>query len=216
MQLALSVALAMAYVAAAVALGALTPWKHEFGALYWFLVPTVGLTCLGLGIAEIVQRIAPVPWRSRGSLGARPRRVHLSWRTAVRAPAILPVLFFPWYLVSLLWTLSSEVGPRSIVAVIAGLALLGLALSIRKLRRELRLLRDGSVALAYVEHRTNSGDDPWEWIRYWFVTAAAEVVSGRAFDRGYRVTEGSNVPVFYDPRRPHDHIAACACWLEAD
>jgi hypothetical protein len=41
------------------------------------------------------------------------------------------------------------------------------------------------------------------------------VVSGRAYDRGYGAREGSTVPVFYDPRRPENHIAACACWLEA-
>ena len=214
MQLALSIGLAVLYVTLAVALGALSPWRHELGILYWFLIPTVGLTCGGMAVAQLVQRISPFPWTAARGLGPPPRAVHLSWRAAVRAPSILPVLFFPWYLVSMFWKAGGR-GPRSIVAVIAALALLALGLSIRKVLREIRLLRDGAVALALIEHRTNTGEDPWEGILYSFATADGAAVSGRAFDRGYGVREGSTVPVFYDPGKPKDHIAACACWLEA-
>jgi hypothetical protein len=213
MQLAFSIGLATLYVGVALALGALSPWKHEFGILYWFLVPTVGLTCGGLAIAHLVQRFAPIPWSAERDLRSPPRRVHLSWRAAVRGPAILPVLFFPWYLVSLLWS-AADTGARFIAAVIVALALVAVALSVRKLRREFRLLRDGAVAMALIEHRTNTGEDPWEGTRYQFVTVDGAVFSGRAYDRGYGVRKGSTVPVFYDPKRPEDHIAACACWLE--
>lgn len=215
MQLAFFIGLATLYVSLSLALGALSPWKYEFGILYWFLVPTVGLTCGGMAIAQLVQRIAPIPWIAERGFGFPPRRVHLSWRAAVRGPSILPVLFFPWYLVSLTWG-TGDHGARSIATVIVALALVTVALVIRKLHRETRLLGDGAVAMALIEHRTNTGEDPWEAIRYRFVTADGVAVSGRAYDRGYGVCEGEIVPVFYDPERPKDHIAACACWLEAD
>ena len=215
MQLAFFIGLATLYVSLSLALGALSPWKYEFGILYWFLVPTVGLTCGAMAIAQLVQRFAPIPWNAEQSFGFPPRRVHLSWRAAVRGPSILPVLFFPWYLVSLTWR-TGDRGARSIAAVIVALAFVAVALVIRKLHRETWLLRDGAVAMALIDHRTNTGEDPWEAIRYRFMTANGVAVSGRAYDRGYGVLEGSIVPVFYDPKRPKDHIAACACWLEAD
>src|SRR5262245_10317711 len=215
MQLAFFLGLATLYVGLSLALGALSPWKHEFGILYWFLVPTVGLTCGAMALAQLVQRFAPIPWLAQRGFGATPRRVHLSWRAAVRGPAILPVLFFPWYLVSLLWRAGGR-APRSIAAVLVALSLLAVAVSIRKLRRELRLLRDGAVAMALIDHRTSTGEDPWEAIRYHFTTAGGVGVTGHGFDRGYGVQEGGIVPVYYDPDRPKDHIAACACWLEAD
>ena len=215
MQLAFFIGLATLYVGLSLALGALSPWKYEFGILYWFLVPTVGLTCGAMAIAQLIQRFAPIPWTAERNFGSTPRRVHLSWRAAVRGPAILPVLFFPWYLVSVIWK-TGDRGGRFIAAVIVAIALVAVALSIRKLRREVRLLRNGAVAMAFIDYRTNTGEDPWEGIRYHFMTVNGVAVSGRAYDRGYGVGEGSTVPVFYDPNRPKDHIAACACWLEAD
>jgi len=215
MRLTSFIGLAALYVGLSLALGALSPWKYAFGILYWFLVPTVGLTCGAMAIAHLVQRLAPIPWIDEQGFGFPPRRVQLSWRAAFRGPAILPVLFFPWYLVSSFWTIGGR-GPRFIAAVIVALALLAVALALRKLHREVRLLRDGAVAKALIDHRTNTGEDPWEGVRYHFMTADGMPVSGRAYDRGYGVREGSIVPVFYDPKRPKDHIAACACWLEAD
>src|SRR4029450_11122021 len=165
MQLAFFILLAILYVSLSLALGALSPWKYEFGILYWFLVPTVGLTCGGMAIAPPAQRFAPIPWIAERGFGLPPRSVHLSWRAAVRGPSILPVLFFPWYLVSLFWRTGNR-SARSIAAVIVALVLLAVALSIRKLRRETRLLRDGAVAMALIDHRTTTGEDPWEAIRY--------------------------------------------------
>jgi len=214
MRLALYIGLATLYVGLALALGALSPWKYEFGILYWFLVPTVGLTCVAMAVAQIVQRLAPIPWIAARGFGFPPRRIHLSWRAAVRGPSILPVLFFPWYLISSSWRIGG--GARFIAAVLVGLALVAVALAVYKLHREIRLLRDGAVAMALIDHRTSTGEDPWEAIRYRFMTSNGMAVSGRAYDRGYGVREGSIVPVFYDPNRPKDHIAACTCWLEAD
>ena len=215
MQLALAIGLAALYVVLAVALGALSPWQHDLGILYWFLVPTVGLTCAGFALAQLVQRLAPVPWNAARGPGLPPRCVHLSWRAAARGPALVPVLFFPGYLATSFWKVG-ERGPRSIAAVIVALALIAVALIARKLKREMRLLRDGSVAMARIDHRTNTGEDPWEGIRYSFTTSDGLAVLGSAYDRGYGLFEGSTVPVFYDPQRPKDHLAACACWLETD
>src|SRR5262245_33692029 len=215
MQLALFIGLGTLYVGLSLSLGALSPWKYEFGIIYWFLVPTVGLTCVGMAIAQLVQRLAPIPWLAARSFTSTPRRVHLSWRAAVRGPSILPVLFFPWYIVSVAWQ-AGERGGRIMAGAIVAVALVAVTLSIRKLHREIRLLRNGSVTMALIVHRTDTGEDPWEGIRYHFLTPDGMAVSGRAYDRGYGVREGSMVPVFYDPKRPKDHIAACACWLEAD
>ena len=87
MQLVFFIGLATLYVGLSLALGALSPWKYEFGILYWFLVPTVGLTCGAMAIAQLVQRFAPIPWIAERGFGFPPRRVHLSWSAAVRGPA---------------------------------------------------------------------------------------------------------------------------------
>ncbi len=55
------------------------------------------------------------------------------------------------------------------------------------------------------------------WLRmYHFITPSGVAVSGRAYDRGYGVREGSDVPVFYCANNPKDHVAACGCWFEVD
>jgi len=51
---------------------------------------------------------------------------------------------------------------------------------------------------------------------YHFITPSGVAVSGRAYDRGYGVREGSDVPVFYCANNPKDHVAACGCWFEVD
>ncbi len=69
--------------------------------------------------------------------------------------------------------------------------------------------------MALVHGRQATG----EWtdrIAYHFMTAAGTAVSGRVWDAGYDVPEGSSVPVFYDANNPRDHVVACACWFEAD
>src|SRR5262245_52382592 len=188
MQVLLSLGLASLYVSLSLALGALSPWKYEYGILYWFLVPTVGLTCGGMAIAQLVQRFAPISWIAARGLGLPPRRVHLSWRAAVRGPSILPVLFFPWYLVSVSWQVGDG-RARFIAISIVTLALLAVGLSIRKLYREIHLLRDGAVAMALIDHRTTTGEDPWEAIRYRFMNADGMAVSCSDYARWCGVQE---------------------------
>src|SRR5213594_3268905 len=91
MQLAGAIALSIFYVGLSLALGG---WNAR-NALYWFLVPICGVTCCALFVAHVVPRLLPTPWAIERRFGRPPRRVHLSWRTAVRVPAGLPLLLFP-------------------------------------------------------------------------------------------------------------------------
>ena len=99
------------------------------------------------------------------------------------------------------------------LVVVLALAVLA-RLSIKRWR-EIRLLRDGEVTMAIVHSRQVTG----EWtdrIAYQFKTARGETVSGRAWDSGYNVSEGSSVPVFYNADNPKEHVVACASWFEAN
>lgn len=210
--------LSVFYVGLSLALGAF-PAKETFAQnmLYWFLVPIVGVTCLGLFVAQLAPRFMPIPWEAGHNFGSAPRRVHLSLRTAVRSPAVLPLLLFPTRLFSMMWMVEPGFGfPRRIVAVVVALSAIVIAFMMRRGRRELRLLRRGDVAMGIIAHRTNSGEDPFEIVRYQFTAADGVALSGSAYDKGYRLREGASVPVFYDPKNPTDHAAACGCWFEAE
>jgi hypothetical protein len=42
------------------------------------------------------------------------------------------------------------------------------------------------------------------------------MVSGRGWDVGYAIIEGSFVPVYCGTGDPENHVVACGCWFEAD
>jgi hypothetical protein len=52
-------------------------------------------------------------------------------------------------------------------------------------------------------------------IAYHFTTNRGVTVSGRGWDIGYGVREGSSVPVFYDAGDPGDQVVACSSGFEA-
>lgn len=81
--------------------------------------------------------------------------------------------------------------------------------------REVRLLRGGETAMGVVDWHSNIGEGT-ERITYHFMTAGGTTVSGRGWDAGYGVLEGSSVSVFYDANNPRDHVVVCGCWFEAD
>lgn len=176
----------------------------------WFFGPTA-MTALGGFIAYRASAVLPVPWE-RGQPPARPpRRVRLSWRAALRLPSFLAFLVTPLSMVAILrmhFTL------RWAYPAAAALAALVLGLIARRRLREVRLLRDGRVAMAVVESRIVC-----EWpdqITYAFTTPVGMPVRGRGNDLDYHVPVGSRVPVYYAAADPADHVVATACWFEAD
>jgi len=208
MQLAVAFALTVLYVGISLTLGGIRP---RSGVPWWFFVPGA-VAFFASMIATVMSAKLPMPWGNKRRYGSPPRHVHLSWRAAVRLPVLVPALLIPWHVLSIL---RMHFDLDWVVYLLATIALAVLPLVALRRRREIRLLRDGEVAMALVLGRENTE----EWsnrIAYRFSAADGATVSGRVWDAGYGVLEGSRVPVFYDANNPKDHVVACACWIEAD
>ncbi len=208
MQLAVTIVLTVLYVGLSLTLGGLRP---ENGMPWWFFVPCA-VALFASFVATRLFAILPIPWVNKPRQGTPPRRVHLSWRGAVWFPVWAPALIVPWHFLSIL-RMHFDLG--WVLYLLGTLALAVLARVALRRRREIRLLRGGQAEMALVDARQASG----EWtdrILYHFGTAAGTTVSGRVWDVGYGVLEGSSVPVFYDADNPGDHVVACACWFEAE
>jgi len=208
MRTAVAVVLTALYLGVSLTLGAVRPGG---GFPLWFFVPAV-LSSLAMFAAEGISAVLPMPWTAKRRYGSPPRRVRLSWRSAVRLPPIAPVFVLPWNFFSILRLHFAVTWVLYVVAPPAALALAALAL---RLRREIRLLRSGAVAAGVIDDRSNIGEGDDE-IAYRFAGPDGESVSARARERGYPVRAGSLVPVFYDVDNPRNHVAACASWFEAD
>jgi len=117
----------------------------------------------------------------------------------------------PYYII---WILRMHVDIGWVLYIIILLVAVALAIIVRKRMREVRLLRNGRLAMGVVDGRYGS-----EWpdeITYLFITRDGTTVQGRGNDLDYDVPVGSSVPVFYAADNPRDHIVATACWFEAD
>jgi len=204
MRLAVAIALTILYVGISLAIA----WVHPENALWAFFPPVIVTTCAVIA-AERISAALPVPWPR--TYGPPLRRIHLSWRAAVRVPAMLPWLVFPWLVFS---ALTMHFGLRVWLIPVAPLPLV-LGLLTRRCRRELRLLRGGEMAMGFVDDRTRSGGGD-ERVAYHFMAAGGGMIVGKSADAGYSLREGSTVPVFYDSSNPRDHVAACGCWFEAE
>ena len=89
------------------------------------------------------------------------------------------------------------------------------AIMARGRRCEIRLLRDGESVLGRIERRSDIGEGA-DRLALHFTTADGTAVSGRGWDIGCGVIEGSAVPVFFEAGDPRDHVIACSCWYEAE
>ena len=208
MQIAVTIALTVLYVSLSLTLGGV----HSNNGPWWFFLPCIVSLCAFV-VAKIIQDKLPLPWANEQGYSSPPRRVHLSWRASVRLPAYAPSLLILWHFLSILrmhfdidWVLycviTLALGIMTIVALSRW--------------REIRLLRSGEVAMAFIDSRENTAEWQDDRIYHHFRTASGAAVSGRALYAGYDVLEGSGVPVFYDANNPRDHVAACASWFEAD
>ena len=207
MQLAVTIALTVLYIGLSLALGGVRP-TNDFP--WWIFVPCFVMVCAGF-IAKWIIAILPIPWVNGPRYGSPPRRVHLSWRAAVRLPVYAVPLLIPWHMFSIL---RMHVDLDGVLYLLAALALAILVLVARRRRREIGLLRGGEVTLALVDYREVTQEE-LDRIYYHFTTARG-IFSGRALYTGYDVLEGSSVPVFYDADNPKDHVVACASWFEAE
>ncbi|MFH0796669.1 MAG: hypothetical protein V2A65_06370 [Candidatus Omnitrophota bacterium] len=208
MQLAVAIALTVIYLGLSLTLGGVHP---KSGMPWWFFVPAAVAFCASY-VAERVAATLPMPWVKGPRYGSPPRRVHLSWRTAVRIPALAPVFVIPFNFFLIL-RIHFAIG--WVVYIVVPLAAVALAIAVRRRRREVRLLRGGETAMGVVDWHENIGEGP-ERITYHFMTADGTTVSGRGWDAGYGLLEGSSVPVFYDANNLRDHVVVCGCWFEAD
>jgi hypothetical protein len=93
-----SPSLTVLYVGLSLTLGGVHP---KSGMPWWFFVP-VAVTFCASYVAERISAILPLLWGNGRRYGSPPWRVHLSWRTAVRIPALVPVFLIPCHLVSIL------------------------------------------------------------------------------------------------------------------
>ena len=98
MQIAVAITLTVLYVGLSLMLGGVPP-KNGFP--WWFFAPCIVTFCTAL-VAKGIMAILPIPWVNGRRYGSPPRRVHLSWRAAVRLPVYVPALLIPWYFLSIL------------------------------------------------------------------------------------------------------------------
>lgn len=207
MRTVLAIALAVFYVGVSLVLGGATPAS---GMPWWFFVPCA-VAMGGALAAKTISALFPLPWTTNGDYGPAPRRVRLSWQAAVRLPVWAPTLLVPWHILTIV-RMHFDLDGLVYLALAAALA--ALVPIARRRRRDIRLLRRGAVAAAFVTDRDNTQE--WgERISYRFATATGTTVDGRAFCTGYDVRAGASVPVFFDADNPAEHVLACASWFHA-
>jgi hypothetical protein len=213
MQLTLTIVLVALYLRLTQALIGVFPGGGV--VLGWFCGPALMMVATGF-LAYLICTFLPRRWENGRPYGAAPRKVHLSWRSAVLLPVMAPWVLFPgnflWQVRNADWTEIISLKWR--IAVVIVLAAI-LAWTIHKARRDRRLLRDGEIAMAIV-HGRDDEEEPHNRVFFQFMATDGTVVSGWGWDFRYQVPVGFDVPVFYDPRNPKHYVVACGSWFEAD
>jgi hypothetical protein len=207
MRIAVTFALAVLYVGVTLAWGGVPPRGDQ---PWWVLAPFVVTFVAGV-VQHRVSSAVPAPWAQGRGLRGPPRRVRLSWRTVFHVPVYLPMLVLVG---TVYWVSSLHLDVRWALYVLLLLGALALLRAGRRLARELRLLREGEVALGVVD--AVSPLDGADRIVYRFTTAAGETLAARGWDLGYGAVVGSVVPVYHAPGNPADHVVACGSCLEAE
>ncbi len=140
MQIIVTIALTVIYVGLSLALGGV----HSNNGPWWFFLPCIVSACAFVA-AKMIQDKLPLPWLNEQGYRSPPRRVHLSWRAAVRLPAYAPFLLILWHFLSIL---RMHFDIDGILYFVIVLVLLIMIIIARRRRREIRLLRSGDVAMA--------------------------------------------------------------------
>jgi hypothetical protein len=207
MQIIVTIALTVLYIGLSLTLGGV----HSNNGPWWFFLPCIVMV-FAYGVAKMILAKLPLPWVNEQGNSSPPRRVHLSWRAAVRLPVYAPFLLILWHFLSIL---RMHFDIDWVLYCVITLALGIMTIVAFRRWREIRLLRSGEVAMAFIDGRENTAEWSDDRIFYHFRTASGADVSGRAYYVGYNVLEGSIIPVFYDANNPRDHVVACASWFEA-
>ena len=208
MQILVTIALTILYIGLSLMLGGV----HSNNGPWWFFLPCI-VTVVGYTFATMIMAKLLLPWVNEQGYSSPPRRVRLSWRAAVRLPVYAPFLLILWHFLSIL-RMHFDIDWVLYGVITLSLGIMTIVISRRW--REIRLLRNGEVGMAFIDGRENTAEWSDDRIFYHFRTAGGANVSGRSFYVGYNVPEGSTLPVFYDANNPRDHVVACASWFEAD
>jgi hypothetical protein len=206
MQLATAVAPSVLYVGLTLVWGGVPPDIH---VPWWVLAPFIVTFVAGL-LSWLVSARLPAPWAGDRVGERAPRRVRLSWRAAFRIPGYLPILVL---LCDVYWSVGLHFDIGWVAPVAGAVAAIVVTLVARGRRREFALLRDGERTMAVVDERLII--DAADLIAYHFTTSRGVGVSGRGWDLGYGVAEGSSVPVFHHPADPGKLGVACSSRFEA-
>jgi len=213
MQLVVAILLGVLYIRLTQALIGVFPGGGVI--LGWFFGPALMMVATGF-LAYLICAFLPRRWEDTRPYGPPPRKVHLSWRSAVLLPVMVPWVLFPG---NFLWQYRYEdwdqILSRKWRIAVAMLLAAILAWAVHKVRRDRRLLREGDIAMAVV-HGRDDEEEPNNRVFFRFLAGDGTAVSGWGWDYRYKVPVGFDVPVFYDPRNPRHYVAACGSWFEAD
>jgi hypothetical protein len=176
----------------------------------WFFAPGV-VAMLASIIAQVARRLLPPPWIGGETGGDPPRAVQLSWYAAFRLSGYVPLLFFPWYILSIM---GMHFDIRLAWSVCGVLLLALFAHGVRRSVREVALLREGAVTRALVEQTDRERSDLIH-VWYHFEATAGHSISGHAWRPEPAPHEGGYVPVYFDVSNPRRHVIAGASWFEA-
>ncbi|HYM23888.1 MAG TPA: DUF3592 domain-containing protein, partial [Vicinamibacterales bacterium] len=207
MQIGVALGFTALYLGASVAITDAAP--HN--AFVLFIAPPA--VALGASIvAEVARSLyRTVPW-ARMSVSRPPRRVHMTWMAAFRAPMFAPLTLIPW---NMIWAVTAWTGlnwPTYLAGVLT--AALVSVLLFRRVR-QMHLVQHGEMAAAVVTAMATAGENEDD-VYYEFTAANGATMTGRAADGGYRIRPGAVVPVFYDKDNPTSHVVACAAWFAPD
>ena len=105
-------------------------------------------------------------------------------------------------------------GPPQLLVFVPPIALLLLIgpLMLRGIAKQKILLAEGEIATGRVTKRRLARNGPN--IRYEFTTPLGEHFSRSAADSTRQLSEGMNVPIFWNPQHPKKQLALCASFYE--
>jgi hypothetical protein len=87
--------------------------------------------------------------------------------------------------------------------------------TIRRARKDRKLLAEGDLAIAVVtRQKLNGGKHRTSEIRYEFKDKAGKLVEGKGIDDSWELYEDMEVPVFYDPDNSGRNVAICSALCE--
>jgi hypothetical protein len=159
---------------------------------------------------EMSRRLAEVP---------RPRPIRMSRRGKSSAVLVFAILFasmgiFVAGLSAKTAAAAGKPGPPQFLMYalpIVFILVIG-PVMLRTILRQKPLLAEGEIGTGRVTERRMARHGPT--IRYEFTSPLGEHFSRSTADGSRQLSEGMNVPIFYDPQNPKKQLALCASFYE--